>query len=193
MTTLSASTRRQILVKTAGQDDGFARLLQEMLDRLDSAESDIDTLEAAPSSAGSILGGAYIFDDDAIPDHTTTATGLLRPDVVQIVGEGVTLDTFTIGTVTDYRAFAFDAGTYFVHMNAVDASSTSIDLHIQYHTAVPSTIATVATDGSTLESHAAAAANLVTGLLTVTAATKLWGYIDGADADGASMYVHKLA
>ena len=139
-----------------------------------------------------ILGTAYIFDDDTIADHSSSNTGLPVPDEEQITGEGVALESFTIGTETGYRGFSVGAGTYYLQLSAPSGSTTT-DVLMRSHTAFPTTAALVATLGTSVESHTAAAAQFVAALLTVTAITKIWGYIDSADAQGATMFVHKLA
>ena len=101
------------------------------------------------------------------------------------------LESFTIGTETGYRGFSVGAGTYYVQFSAPSGSTTT-DVLMRSHTAFPTTAALVATLGTSLEAHTAAAAQFVAALLTVTATTKIWGYIDSADAQGATMFVHKL-
>ena len=144
----------------------------------------------APDPA--ILGAAYIFDDDTILDHSSSNTGLPVPDEDRVTGEGVALESFTIGTETGYRGFSVEAGTYYAQLSAPSGSTTT-DVLMRSHTAFPTTAALVATLGTSLEEHTAAAAQFVAALFTVTATRKIWGYIDSADAQGATMLVHKLA
>ena len=190
--TIDRTTLNQYANQVAGSDPNHQRLLKDMLDRLEAAGSRIDALEAMPAPVSVLLGGAYIFDDDAILEHDTTNAGLLIPDVTQVIGNGVALESFTIGTETEYRAFAVDAGTYYAQLSVV-GTSTSNDVHMRSHTAVPSTLATIATDGTELEMHTAAAAQFISALLVATVTTKIWGYVTGGDALGGAMHVHKLA
>ena len=139
-----------------------------------------------------IIGAAYIFDDDTIADHSSSNTGLPVPDEERVTGEGVALEPFTIGTETGYRGFSVEAGTYYAQLSAPSGSTTT-DVLMRSHTAFPTTAALVATLGTSVEAHTAAAAQFVAALLTVTVTTKIWGYIDSADAQGATMFIHKLA
>ena len=181
-----AATLRQIARSTFRTDDNAVRLLENILDRLDAAETDI----AGFSSYTPFLGVGYMFDDDAITDGSSLAA-----DITHASGAGVATESFTTtGTpAATFTGFSLDAGTYYIAF-ASDVSNNATDLYIRYHTAFPGTGGAIQTAGSQLAGQASTFGHdYVSGILTLTATRKVWAYIDQGGSDSATMYVHRLA
>ena len=184
-----AATLRQIARRTAGGDDNFVRLLENILDRLDAAETVIDANTsdiAGFSSYSPFLGVGYIYDDDTVDEEH----GLL-PDVEHFSGEGIA--AANLGA-SNFRGFSIVPGTYFATF--MWQGTTGPDVMLRHHSSAPATDAALQTLGTLIHEHDTNfSGNVLSAMLTRTTAGYIWGVNadNGADMENAGMVVQRLA